>query len=131
MSKHRFRYSKDFDVPAASKEEALQVLAEICSEIGDATLQRAIETGSFEYLGDADVRDVETKDQDIARRIHNDRVKVVSMQYRGENFAVVCASRDVGATKEALKPLALILREHQLEHLTDLAGQTGAIVTEG
>ena len=122
MSKHRFRYSKDFDVPASSAEAAKDVLQEICEEHGVVDLQQALEQGQFEYLGDADVQDISEEDRETAKPLVQPGFILMSAQYRGENFTVLCSTRRVGDKQIAARPLALILRDEHLDNLTDPVG---------
>lgn len=128
MSKHRFRYSKDFDVPASSADDARTVLKEICASNGIVDLQQALERGQFEYLGDAEVQDISEEDRARAKMFAQAGMLLMSCQYRGENFTVLCTSRDVNETHKAVRPLALLLREEQLDNLTDPTGGRPVLV---
>lgn len=122
MSTHRFRFSKDFDVEASSMEEARQVLEQICDENNIVELKQALEQGAFEYLGDAEVRDICAEDRKHAEPLVQPGFLLMSCQFRGENFIAICSSRDVAGEKVAVRPLALVLREEHLDHLTDPIG---------
>jgi hypothetical protein len=47
---------------------------------------------------------------------------IMSVLYRGENFACLCKVEDLNAEYVSVKPLALVLTEDQKDHITDIKG---------
>ena len=79
---------------------------------------------SFELMGSAEPTDIP---KDIIEEFEkdyggsNEGFAIVSMQYRGENFAVICEKNTIGDS-EAFFPLMMILTEHQKTLLRDIKG---------
>lgn len=47
---------------------------------------------------------------------------VMSVLYRGESFAALCKIEDLDAKYVSVKPVALVLSEEHLDHVTDVKG---------
>lgn len=132
MSKYRFRFSKNVDVPAESEEAARQALGDACDEQSSIVLQDECARGAFEFLGEADIVDIDAESESIGKELVSSRGRILLMscQYRGENFVALCSQEDVDGTKLKVTPLALVLPNEKLDNLTDLMGNSPIIPKE-
>jgi len=130
MTSYRFRFCKDFDVPAENRGDAELLLKKLCSDMPSVQLQKEVDRGAVSYIGQAEVRDIDEEDRERAAPLIDDRSGLVLMscQYRGENFTGIFKRKDLGENKIALTPLALLLREDKLDNLKDLEGDSPIII---
>jgi hypothetical protein len=63
-------------------------------------------------------------DEESRRRAekHFGQRPLLRVQYRGENFVAVCDVEDIDDDRVAVKPIALILTNEQMDHLVDKHG---------
>ena len=126
MSTHRFRFTKDLDIQAADRTRAEKILADLCAEQPAIKLKNEMDRGAMSYLGEAKVRDIDEEDRSRAKPLTDGRdgLVLMSCQYRGENFTGIFQKKDLEANKVALVPLALLMREDKVEHMTDVMGDS-------
>ena len=127
MARHRFRYTKDFDIEASSPEEARAKLEQACLKHESIVLLEALSSDGFTCLGDAELENISDEDTETFSIIDDvdGHLIIMSCQYRGENFSVVCSAKDAG-DKVRIKPLALVLKDSMLDHLVDVNGNNPA-----
>jgi len=130
MEQYRFRFARDFDISASSPKEALQVLKDVCAENGITNLDESFQNGSFQCLGKSIPDAISKADVDRVSPLVKEGITLMSCQYRGENFTVICKKREVDDTRVALQPIALVLREQNLDCLVDIKGDLSVQVKE-
>jgi len=124
MSQYRFRFSKNVDVPAESEEAAREMLGEACDEQGSIVLNDEYAKGSFEFLGESEVVDIDEESESIGKNLAHSRggLLLMSCQYRGENFVALCKKKNINKKQVEVTPLAIILTNEKLQFVTDLNG---------
>lgn len=127
---HRFRFSKDFDVPAETRGDAEVMLKKLCEETPSIQLEKELARGAVSYIGESDVQDISEEDRTRAAPLVEDKSGLVLMscQYRGENFTGIFKKKELGNGKVALIPLALLMREDKVQNLTDVMGDSPIIL---
>lgn len=108
MAKYRFRRTEDLDIEADSPEEAWEKLA-----------QQDKYPEDYELLGQADIENLSPKFLDVASEVSG--FCFMAIQYRGENFACLCKTEDLG-THVSMQPIALMLSEEQKQHIENVLG---------
>lgn len=121
MPEYRFRRTIDIDITAESEKEARKELSFHClracvqgDPIGDED--------TFELLGSPDIENLTTELREAAQGMSG--FVLMSVQYRGENFACLCKVEDLDAMYVSVKPVALLLKEDQKDHITDVMGNS-------
>lgn len=111
MPKYLFRRAHDIIIKAETPEAALELLPE-----------RVEGPEDFKLLGTADLAAL---DPDLVKAAENMQGFVLmSVQYRGENFACMCQVEDLNKEYVSVKPIALLLSKEQKLHLTDVMGDS-------
>ena len=119
MPKYRFRNLKDVEIEAENPEEAYKALEERCAR---NVLRKSLVDcpEDYELLGVTDPEQIDPELLQAAEKLSG--FVVMSVQYRGENFAALCKVEDLGPEYVSVKPVALLLSEKQKGNLTDPLG---------
>ena len=116
MPKFRFRRTIDVDIEAETPEEALYKMTTT-----DAYPRKDNNfSEDFELLGKTSIENLSPELLKAAEKMNN--FVLMSVQYRGENFACMCQVEDIDPEYVSVKPVALLLSEEQKDHLTDVVG---------
>jgi hypothetical protein len=113
--KYRFRKTVDVDIEADSEVTAR---TEFLLEHPDSE--------KYELIGEAEIPVIDEEMQKKAYPYLSTLTShlVMSIQYRGENFAALCQVKNLDADRVSVTPVALLLNEEQKKHLTDVKGRT-------
>jgi len=122
MKKFRFRKTIDIDVEADTEEDARQQLVKTCSR-GEGVLGSG---HTFELLGTVETQKLNPDEEEFAEKLGEGYI-VMSVQFRGENFACLCTIEELDPEHVSVRPRALLLREEQKEHITDVMGEKPTI----
>jgi len=121
LTKFRFRKTTDIDIEAETEEEARKELSFQCARAYAQGYPMGDED-TFELLGTANLADLTPELLEAANRMNG--YVLMSVQYRGENFACLCKVEDLDAKYVSVKPVALLLKEDQKEHIADVMGDS-------
>lgn len=113
MPEYRFRRTEDVIIPASDEEEARSLIG-IRDRYPD----------EYELLGTVDTEKLTQEELAFSKKM-GEGYLVMSVQYRGENFACLCTVKEEENPELVrVRPIALLLKDKQKGHITDVMGQS-------
>jgi len=116
MPTYKFVKRTDIEIDADDPMVAYQFLEDEC-EVHKEVLGNPEE---YEFFGLAYPEGIQPELLEAVDKIPG--FTLMTVQYRGENFACLCKVKDIDEKYVSVKPVALMLTEDQKEYLTDIKG---------